>query len=80
MKATPFANALRRAEGTIASRTGGRRAWDSLVLKETALSAMAGETPSLGSCSPEEYDSMHEACSIIRERTTAEHAGRAGQI
>jgi hypothetical protein len=41
MKKSPFTNALRKAEGTIAAVAGGRKSWDSVTLKETALSAMA---------------------------------------
>lgn len=73
MRKSPFANALRRAEGTIAARIGGRKAWDSVTLKETALSAMAGDAPSTVNMGPDEWDAIHEAFNIIQKRTTAQH-------
>ena len=78
---TSFKNALRKAEGTIARASGGRRSWDSIALCETALSAMRGEkAPCGGSMSPEECDRMMSAFRVIADRTSRAHRFEAEQF
>ena len=78
---TSFKNAIRKAEGTIARASGGRRSWDSIALRETALSALRGEkSPCGGSMSPEECDRMMSAFRVIADRTSAAHRAEADQL
>jgi hypothetical protein len=78
---TSFKNAIRKAEGTIARASGGRRSWDEIALCETALSALRGEkAPCGGSMSPEECDRMMSAFRVIVDRTSRAHRFEAEQF
>lgn len=72
-----FLNQLRRAEGTIARASGGRKSWDPSALRETALSAMRGDLPRCSGMSPGETRRMAEAFRIIQARTSAAHRKEA---
>jgi hypothetical protein len=72
-----YISALHRAEGTIAAASGGRRSWDSVTLKQTALAAMAGGKPPFGNSSPEEWEAMASAYAKIQARTSEEIKGWA---
>ena len=80
MKKTPFNNALHRAEGAIASISGGRRSWDTSTLRDCAMEAMAGSRPPFGNSSPEEWEAMANAYAKISARTTEAHKSQAQNL
>lgn len=75
-----FRNQLIRAEGTIARATGGRKSWDFVALRETALSAMRGSPCPHGDMSPGEYRRMSDAFHKIKQRTSIAHKEEADSI